>query len=706
MEKAKMMKIYEEKFDSEILASIYRSMKKRDDKMYINDTEIEAGTVKIIKDMLVQSFDGVNRVHYQQKIHGKGRRFVQKSGIQRLWKNIRDMICKNYYIDLDFVNAHPTILKHWAESKELATPCLNQYVENRNEVFELLAVSKDVGKKEILKIINGGSSSINHEYIKNLCSEMKRLQSTAILEFPEYLEHVINNPKDEHQYDNHGGRVINLLLCDYENQALQILETELTRRGFTVGVLMFDGCLVEKHTGLTQELFDEISDIIATRLDGLQLKIISKPMTESIHYDDPYINLKEHLEQDKHLMYCVERRSFFVKHNPHSELVEYNKAQLEDYLKPYKVEINTFGGIQLCSFFNIWLSDINRRTVNRIVCVPPHHHLKLNHDDFNLWKGFEHDKLEWSDDFYDDEGVKTIMNHIKFLFHNNYELVHKFTGWVAHMIQRPGEKLRLAWLIKSEEGAGKGLMFRFLSNMLGRDKSFLASSFESIFDTHSLMRKDRLLIGVDEINGSDQRKYKERLKNAISENYSDFNPKFVNTFVNYPVYERYLCFTNNEMSMFIDKSNSRLICHECKQIPTEDHITQLLRYIDDESTIQKMFSFFKNFDLSTWNHRVIETPYTKELKRDCLSNVYRFMEDAYNFHQEDYEDEIRASDLYHFYQTFCRGEHITPLSTKFFYSQLIKNFDIKKRRKTDGIYYMLQFNEIREKLEEVGFEFD
>eukprot|EP00798_Chlamydomonas_sp_ICE-L_P020471 gene20471-27259_t len=76
------------------------------------------------------------------------------------------------------------------------------------------------------------------------------------------------------------GSAMSIMLCDIENEALLTLKEflESDRLKLKVGVLMFDGCLVERSSECTQQVLDAASDFIYGKT-GMRLAILIKDMT-------------------------------------------------------------------------------------------------------------------------------------------------------------------------------------------------------------------------------------------------------------------------------------------------------------------------------------------------------------------------------------------------------------------------------------------
>ena len=110
----------------------------------------------------------VIKVNYKQNHKDIGRFFARGSlSLQSLPREIRHTISKDYYHDIDIINAHPEILYQYCKRYNLETPNLREYIDNRqdilNEIMNKGNITKEEAKKLILSITNGGQIKNNLE---------------------------------------------------------------------------------------------------------------------------------------------------------------------------------------------------------------------------------------------------------------------------------------------------------------------------------------------------------------------------------------------------------------------------------------------------------------------------------------------------------------------------------------------------------------
>lgn len=246
------------------------------------------------------------RVVYRKKYDNKGRLFADHSiSLQGIARPIRHSITEGIYVDLDMVNAHPTILKQMMEAEKLDTTYITEYVNNRDKCIQEVCenynaknaenkMSRDSAKAYFLIIINNGNDNDDTSYewknmtfysvfSANLSQEMEKARehfSSGIYadRFKEFCKY-----RKSKKQENHKGGWMNFLICEKENQAL----TEI-RRFFDFNenmVLVFDGAMIPKelHDRMINKNingdFDyepiKIKIFVAT---GLEIKLSAKPL--------------------------------------------------------------------------------------------------------------------------------------------------------------------------------------------------------------------------------------------------------------------------------------------------------------------------------------------------------------------------------------------------------------------------------------------
>ncbi len=257
--------------------------------------------------------------NYDSKI---GRFFCNSGvGIQSLPRMIRHTICKGLYIDLDFKNAHPTILKTLCEYYGIECNHLNNYVNNRDEILnqicQSIQVSKDKAKNIYLCALNGNKTFYDIENWRSIILEFERI-NTEISNKSEFTE-LFNEVKAIHK-ENMEAKMVNRILCYIENESLKVLFNILdfnkcfdyhkADKIYKVCSLFFYGLQPlhnkENRELLTEEFLKTISKTIQKRT-GFCLDIVIREFDECLILPEKFEELNKN---DNVITDDVEARPF------------------------------------------------------------------------------------------------------------------------------------------------------------------------------------------------------------------------------------------------------------------------------------------------------------------------------------------------------------------------------------------------------------
>jgi len=126
--------------------------------MYQKIRSYQKGTFLKAEKMLNKSRNGTIKVTYKQR-NGVGRRFASKGlSLQSLCRQMRHTIARDY-VDIDMVNAHPTLLLFVCEQLKIQCPMLRKYCQNREKFFGQNNLTKEEGKDLMIQMLYGGSKA-------------------------------------------------------------------------------------------------------------------------------------------------------------------------------------------------------------------------------------------------------------------------------------------------------------------------------------------------------------------------------------------------------------------------------------------------------------------------------------------------------------------------------------------------------------------
>lgn len=190
------------------------------------------------------------------KYEDVGRLFAIGPSITKLSRDIRNFIARDYYTDVDQVNAQPTILIQLCDTLGLKSPNWTEYVNNREEILEKLMKEKNIvrseAKQKILSLLYGGSDNGLSQFFKDMKKEAFNIGDV-----------ILHRNKDKYKrflkQENKEGKTLSVELQTIERHLLIAMDKFLGKRGWDFAVLIHDGGLVRNQTTkLTQEILDSV----------------------------------------------------------------------------------------------------------------------------------------------------------------------------------------------------------------------------------------------------------------------------------------------------------------------------------------------------------------------------------------------------------------------------------------------------------------
>lgn len=226
---------------------------------------------------------------------GQGRYFSNILSIQGLPREIRHTICKNEYYDIDLVNSQPTIMSQYCKLNNILCPLLDKYVIDRDDIIKDYMKKYELSKNDIkmnfVKILNGSDKTIiTDEYTLKLIVEIKKVNEIIKnLEENKDLYKYAKNRQDKTY--NINGSIASYRYQIIENDILMIANDFLISKGYDVDVLIFDGCMVRKNKELSNDVLDELNELVKEKMN-YEVKFLIKEMDEG--YDIPFDELEQY----------------------------------------------------------------------------------------------------------------------------------------------------------------------------------------------------------------------------------------------------------------------------------------------------------------------------------------------------------------------------------------------------------------------------
>jgi len=238
-------------------------------------------------------------VSYSRTKNNFNRKYGDKINLTSISRIERHTIARDYQIDIDMVNCHPTLLLGYCRKNDIPCPKLAFYVENRTSILNI----DPSMKQEMIRIMNGGKPTLKNEFALEFYEEIKGI----------YGQLNLNNggPGAEPPLWNRDGKLLNLRLIELEDRALTAMIDYLGDEGVEISSLAFDGLTIPRTVENEErlpELLAGCSKAIETVL-GIKIQVIEKPMNFGIdmsgivnhpetlgtHFVDDFLTQEEYL---------------------------------------------------------------------------------------------------------------------------------------------------------------------------------------------------------------------------------------------------------------------------------------------------------------------------------------------------------------------------------------------------------------------------
>ena len=523
---------------------------------------------KIIKKYLKRSRFGKVQVDYRQN-NGKGRFCAMGSmSLQSIPREIRHTIARDYYVDIDLVNAHPVILSYLCKVNYFACDNLDAYINNREpllkELMDAEGIDRDKAKQIYLALTNGGKKDFRDiktptSHMVAYKEEMLRLHKNFADMNPDDFNIVRKKRQKNGKDFNHEAGYMNTLLCDMENTLLMVLYEFFGSP--SDAVFCFDGIMLRNDIEYDIE---GVKAEIERRFPRLSMNIKMKTMDEhfdmseftipeykyfSLEYYTDFRNLVKEKEiysewltewsnnslrliENNGSQYFITRNKKTVVFSDKTTEIRYEWSAIkeEDIYKNLKVKcnvINQFQDYDFCKKYrlmkpkekkelNITKEEIrilteqyiygtigvtnSRMGEGYLTFLMEERDIKSYNsvdyfpyiiekgcppleDTFNIFTNFPLDVLEVDTDINFEDSC--IYKHMKNDFFNNDEgELNHFIDHMADMIQDPAEIKGTSHLFYSKQGCGKGLIFKFMSRMLGISNVVSINNTDLYFDSN------------------------------------------------------------------------------------------------------------------------------------------------------------------------------------------------------------------------------
>ena len=597
---------------------------------------------------------------YNRKIKCFGR-YCSSNAIQHMPKDLRCYGCGEYYRDIDQVNSHPTIIQFLFNKYNIHDVFLTDYIADRTEALTKYSL-KD--KEQLIKIFNYYNINKNqHESIKSfhdhiynekygLLSILYKEPSTKLLMKNIEKEIKAKLKKTGKSIENIRGKVFSRYLQGIEDTCLQSMINYCETNGLVVGVLMFDGLMVERNDLLDDQFLVDMADHVFNDT-GIQFKLAYKSTetdwrpiisTEEL-VEDAMGNSNEFDEQyAKDIFRCAKifedgKWTMEFDDERYKKWMDYMNQFFSQFVKPstfavrmdinerYEFRsinelVNQMGsGNQFGSMGFHWIHDPKRRKFSSADFI-----VDFKNDDNKIEYNDYTEKMEikknynnyirppWTvvDDSEVYEKCAMFFDYLENVISSGDKKIYTLLlDWIATMTQKG--KTEIAIVLLGKKGIGKSTLPDLLCTLITVDYFQVINNLNRIKSNFNGMFERNLLTVFEEASGTGAEKYsiQNQLKDMITSKYMAIEHKGVDTYMS----------TNNSNCIFnsnglnpvdVTEDNRRYIFPVVSDIRQNDgdYFKAVKECVMEHRKILR--GYFYTRDISNTRLKVIQTVISKQ----------------------------------------------------------------------------------------------
>ena len=189
-------------------------------------------------------------------------------------------------------------------------------------------------------------------------------------------------------------------------------------------------------------------------------------------------------------------------------------------------------------------------------------------------------------------------------------------GWMARLVQRPGEQGEVAVVMRGIEGAGKGTLAKALLHILGQHGLAISNAKHLTGNFNGHLR-DYVLLFADEAFFAGDRAHVGVLKALITEPTLTIEAKFQNA-VQMPNFVHLMMASNEDWVVPASLEARRFFVLEVSAAKANDHAYFAAIWAEmEDGGYEAMLHDLLDHDLTFFNHRKRQRPPVCRRKRNC-----------------------------------------------------------------------------------------
>ena len=615
---------------------------------------------------------------------GYGRLYGTIGSFERLEKECRGTICREYYHDIDIINAHPVFLYQFAlnvYNKPLLE--LEKYIANRDAYLQKISDNRDEAKQQVISLLYGGKPQ--QDFLIPFHKEIREF--TKFLLHQQTFEDLKDAVKNE---DNLYGTFLSYILHTIEREIMLTMKKSLEDDGWNVDVLAYDGVMVRRNKDLDLQASMKNAEKQVFDKFGLKINLLDKEMS---YFDVP--NAKEEIVagvlKDDYLQMKMDFETnhfYFIPTNQYAEIENgvinmYDLNHATEYFKAKWRFTVSDKFDDYVEFFKLWRIDPNRKMIKVIDYKPSDDpYVFVPSLDF-AYKNYTCEPNQEAVDYF----LKIIRSNT-----NNDDILYNWViRFFAHMLQKPFEVPKIAVVFTGEKGTGKDTPVDFLMEyVIGRTFSQNYQSNHQFFDRYDCGRANKFLIKLEEADRKACLSESSYLKSLITADNNTFNPKGKNAY-NLPNYNRFVFTTNKANPMEVSGDERRYVILGGSTTYKGNHSfwSSVHQELFTQAGGLAVAQYLLNLDISDFNVREMpKNKYMDDVIESEKSSEERFVD---SWEGKGEAEALSSSELFSQYRMFCVDNDLPYVANSAILGKAMLKFVrdgvVKNERKTGNKNY-------------------
>lgn len=641
-------------------------------------------------------------VIYKQK-NNYGR-FMAMDGVslQMFQKDVRKYLCNEFYVDIDIVSCHPFILKQLLTKNDIVdSKILNSYNEDREKFIKENNLKSKV---DFIKIIN--NENLYNINFKEIHDKIYKQLVPKLIKENKLLYNRIKNECKRKEKGNINGSFFSLYLQNIENNILQCMFKKLNEKGFKVGVLCFDGLMVEKNKLVNEDLFRELEDTIFNQT-GYLVKICEKSMDTSWVpiKEKVSIEVKEDADFEVYSRRTAEDLFKQIKNKKTDEYNEEEYLEFTEYLNKFCCIVNSpqsygfrdkttdFYEIKTLNQFidkvghvwvNAWKNSDDKLKYDKFVFIVDENDKTLKQNVYNIYERPKCKKPEVND-------LKTISPLVydylfRIISNNCPKMFNCIINYLSKIVNVGSSHMCLVLL--GRMGVGKSSICELLANLVGKDEKQYYNKFEDINQLMNKFNADMMtsiITAIEELptNAGSYHEVHSKLKTLITEKITIYEKKGIDRFKG-KSNNNFVLMTNGINPVPITEDNRRFIVCQVNEVERNNscYFVRMKKQINEK--IEELRYFFKDYPYIDDINSIRPITETEKdliaLNQDITTRYIDEMD--YIFEEEFKEGKVEYDNVYQNYVEYCRTEGKKHLAKSYFsiYLKRTGYYDVKRIR--------------------------